>query len=63
MSIWIIGAYIAYRTFPQVQEAWGHEMYKLEQEDNVEYRRFQQGLVTFFERHLNNKKEDGFEKL
>ena len=63
MSIWIIGAYILYRNFPQMRQTWGHEMYKLEQGDIVEYRRFQTGITTFFEFHLNNRKEQGFEKL
>ena len=63
MSVWIIGAILVCNNFPQMRRTWGNEMYKLEQEDIVEYQRFQNGLTSFFTSHLITQTKEGFEKL
>lgn len=63
MSIWIIGAFYISRSFPQLRSSWESEMYRLEQEDITTYKRFQEGLQSFFIQHQNTNSEEGFEKV
>lgn len=61
--LWLATVYFATQVYPKLRSAWYSELDSLEREDQAEYQRFQEGLVSFFKQNLNTNPMNGFEKL